>query len=34
MLHVMEFREGKISRENLWQDFDAIRQQLMAAPPS
>jgi ketosteroid isomerase-like protein len=31
MLHVMEFRDGKIIRENLWQDYDAVRQQLMAA---
>lgn len=28
LLHVLEFRDGKISRENIWQDSDAIRVQL------
>jgi uncharacterized protein len=28
LLHVLEFRDGKIARENIWQDVDAIRAQL------
>ncbi|MHB8671934.1 MAG: nuclear transport factor 2 family protein [Acidimicrobiales bacterium] len=28
LLHVLEFREGLISRENVWVDFAAIAQQL------
>lgn len=31
LLHVLEFRDGLISRENLWLDFAAIAQQLGAA---
>jgi uncharacterized protein len=31
LLHVLEFRDGKIARENIWQDVDAIRVQLEAA---
>jgi ketosteroid isomerase-like protein len=31
LLHVLEFRDGKIARENIWQDVDAIRTQLEAA---
>lgn len=28
LLHILEFRDGKIARENIWQDVDAIRAQL------
>jgi len=28
LLHVLEFRDGKIARENIWQDSLAIRAQL------
>jgi ketosteroid isomerase-like protein len=29
MLHVLEFRDGLISRENVWMDIDAARRQLL-----
>lgn len=32
MLHVWEFRDGKISRENVWLDGAAITAQLMPEP--
>jgi ketosteroid isomerase-like protein len=28
LLHILEFRDGKISRENVWLDTNTIRQQL------
>ena len=31
ILHVCEFRDGKISRENVWLDVAAIMQQLAPA---
>lgn len=31
LLHILEFRDGKIARENIWQDVDAIRAQLLAS---
>jgi steroid delta-isomerase-like uncharacterized protein len=31
ILHVCEFRDGKMSRENVWLDVSAIMQQLAAA---
>jgi ketosteroid isomerase-like protein len=31
LLHVLEFRDGKIARENIWQDALAIRNQLEEA---
>jgi ketosteroid isomerase-like protein len=31
LLHLLEFRDGKIARENIWQDVDAIRAQLEGA---
>jgi ketosteroid isomerase-like protein len=34
LLHVLEFRDGKIARENVWQDVDAIRTQLEGAVPA
>ena len=30
MLHVVEFRDGLISRENVWMDIDEARRQLLA----
>jgi ketosteroid isomerase-like protein len=30
LLHVLEFRDGLISRENAWLDFEAARRQLLA----
>ena len=30
LLHIFEFRDGRIGRENVWQDSDAIRAQLGA----
>ena len=32
MLHIFEFRDGKISRENVWKDGTAIIAQLTEAP--
>ncbi|NKE48616.1 nuclear transport factor 2 family protein [Roseomonas frigidaquae] len=32
LLHVFEFRDGKILRENVWCDLAAIQQQLGCAP--
>lgn len=34
LLHVWEFRDGLISRENVWLDGGAIVQQLTAPPPA
>jgi steroid delta-isomerase-like uncharacterized protein len=34
MLHVWEFRDGRISRENVWLDGAAIREQLEGPEPS
>lgn len=31
ILHVLQFRDGKISRENVWMDLASIMQQLAAA---
>jgi ketosteroid isomerase-like protein len=31
ILHVFEFRDGKISRENVWCDVAAIREQIGAS---
>lgn len=31
ILHVIEVRDGRISRENAWLDVDAIREQLLSA---
>jgi ketosteroid isomerase-like protein len=31
LLHVLEFRDGRIARENVWLDSDNARQQLLAA---
>jgi steroid delta-isomerase-like uncharacterized protein len=30
MLHVVEFRDGLISRENVWMDLDTARRQLLS----
>ncbi|MFM9885444.1 MAG: nuclear transport factor 2 family protein [Burkholderiales bacterium] len=32
MLHVLEFRDGRISRENVWIDWAAGKAQLLATP--
>ena len=32
MLHIFEFRDGQISRENVWKDGTAIIAQLTEAP--
>lgn len=32
LLHIFEFRDGKIARENVWCDLAAIQQQLGCAP--
>ena len=32
MLHIFEFRDGLISRENVWKDSTAIVAQLTQAP--
>ena len=32
MMHIFEFRDGKISRENVWKDSTAIIAQLTEAP--
>jgi ketosteroid isomerase-like protein len=34
LLHLFEFRDGKIAREQAWCDLAAIQQQLGARPPS
>lgn len=34
MLHVFEFRDGRISRENVWLDGGAIVEQLTGPPPT
>ena len=31
ILHVVEVRDGRMSRENVWLDADAIREQLLSA---
>jgi steroid delta-isomerase-like uncharacterized protein len=31
MLHVVELRDGRMSRENVWMDLDAARQQLFSS---
>jgi uncharacterized protein len=33
ILHILEFRDGKISRENVWMDLATIMQQLGVAAP-
>jgi ketosteroid isomerase-like protein len=33
LLHIFEFRDGRILRENVWCDLAAIQQQLGCAPP-
>jgi steroid delta-isomerase-like uncharacterized protein len=34
LMHVCEFRDGGISRENVWMDTAALMQQLMAPQPA